>query len=55
MNIFEHRILRIERTAVQMCTRKSTDFASRLKIVGENREEMGSFLVPQDVAHEGFC
>ena len=33
--------MRIESTAaVQRCSRKSTEFASGLKIVGENRVEM---------------
>ena len=40
MNNFEYRILRIEPTAVQRCTRKSIEFASRQKIVGDNRGEM---------------
>ena len=29
MNNFEHRVLRIEPTAVQRCARKSTEFESR--------------------------
>ena len=30
-------------------------FASRLKIVGDNRGKMGISLVTQDAAHKGFC
>ena len=42
MNNFEHMVLRIEpiNTAVQRCTSRSTEFASRQKIVGENRGKM---------------
>ena len=40
INNFEHRVLRIEPTAVHRCARKSTEFASRYKIVGENRGYM---------------
>ena len=38
-NKFEHRVLRIEpiNTAVQRRGSRSTEFASRYKIVGENR------------------
>ena len=56
MNNLEHRVLRIEpisTAAVQRCARKSTEFASRKKIVGENRGEI-MFLVTQDAAHKGF-
>ena len=35
----------IASTAVQRCARKSTEFASGSKIVGENREEMENSLV----------
>ena len=41
--------------AVQRCVRKSTEFASGSKIVGENRGEMESSLVAQDSTHRGFC
>ena len=47
--------LRIESTAVQLCARKSTEFASGSKIVDENRGEMENFLVIQDSTHRGFC
>ena len=49
--------LRIESTnAVQQrCARKSADFASGSKIVGEKRGEMENFLVTQDSKHRGFC
>ena len=47
--------LRIESTAVQRCARKSTEFASGSKIVGENLEEMENSLVTQDSTHRGFC
>ena len=40
--------LRIGSTAVQRCARKSTEFASASKIVGENRGEMENSLVTQD-------
>ena len=46
--------LRIESTAVQKCARKSTEFASGSKTVGENRGEMANSLVTQDSAHKGF-
>ena len=41
--------------AVQRCARKSTEFASGSKIVGENRVEMENSLVTQDSPHRGFC
>ena len=47
--------LRIESTAVQMCARKSTEFASGSKIVGENRGEMENSLLTQDSTNRGFC
>ena len=47
--------LRIESTAVQRCARKSTEFVSGSKIVGENRGEMENSLVTQDSTHRGFC
>ena len=48
--------LRIVSTAaVQRCARKSTEFASGSKIVGENRGEMANSLVTQDSTHRGFC
>ena len=47
--------LRKESTAVQRCARKSTEFGSGSKIVGENRGEMGISLVTQDAALKGFC
>ena len=47
--------LRIESTAVQRCARKSTEFASGSKIVGENRGDMENSLVTQDSTHRGFC
>ena len=48
--------LRIESAAVQKrCARKSTEFASGSKTVGENRGEMEKFLVTQDSTHRGFC
>ena len=41
MNNFEHRVPRIEPTAVvRRCSCTSTEFAWRQKIVGENRGEM---------------
>ena len=57
MNNCEHRVLRIEpiNTAVQRCASRSTEFASRYKIVGDNRGEMGISLVTQDAAHKEFC
>ena len=45
----------LEYTAVQRCARKSTEFSSGSKIVGDNRGEMGISLVTQDSAHKGFC
>ena len=58
MNNFEHRVLRIkpinlcqfrtqglESTAEQRCARKSTEFASGQKNVGENRGETGISLI----------
>ena len=41
----------LESTAGQRCVRKSTEFASGSKIVGDNRGEIGIFLVTQDAAH----
>ena len=55
LNNFEHRVLRIESNDVQRCARKSTEFASGSKIVGENRVEMENSLVTQDSTHRGFC
>ena len=51
VNDFEHSFC-IEATAVRRCARKITEFASRLKIVHEDRGEM--FVVTQDAAHKGF-
>ena len=50
-------VLRIDtiNTAVQRCARKSTEFASRWKIVGDNQGEMGKPLVTQDAAQKEFC
>ena len=45
--------LRIESTAVQRCARKSTEFASGQKIVGDNRGEMENSLFTQDSTHKG--
>ena len=42
--------LRMESTAVQSCTRKSTEFASGSKTVDENRGDMENFLVTQGSA-----
>ena len=48
--------LRIESTAaVQRCARKSTEYASGSKMVGENREEMENSLVTQGSTHRWFC
>ena len=47
--------VRIESTAVQRYARKSAEFASGSKIVGENREEMENSFVTQDSTHRGFC
>ena len=47
--------LQIESTAVQRCARKSTEFASGSKVVGENRGDMENSLVTQDSTHRGFC
>ena len=45
----------IESTAVQRrCARKSTEYASGSKIVGENWGEMENFFVTQDSTHRGF-
>ena len=53
---FGHRVfVRKESTAVQRCARKSTEFASGSKIVGETRGEMESSLVTQDSTYRGFC
>ena len=51
VNDFEHSF-RIEATAVHRCARKITAFASRQKVVRENRGEV--FLVTQDAVHKGF-
>ena len=45
----------LESTAGQRCARKSTEFASGSKTVGDNRGEMRISLVTQDAAHKGFC
>ena len=45
----------LESTAGQRCARKSTEFASGSKIVGENRGEMENSLDTQDSTHRGFC
>ena len=45
----------LESTAGQKCARKSTDFASGSKIVGESRGEMEISLVTKDSTHRGFC
>ena len=56
LNNFEHRIFCAESTtAVQRCARKSTEFASGPKIVGENGGEMENSLVTQVSTHRGFC
>ena len=47
--------LRIESTDVQRCARKSTEFASGSKIVGDSRGEMENSLLTQDSTHRGFC
>ena len=53
---FEHRVFCAESTAaVQRCARKSTEFASGSKIVGENRGEIANSLVTQDSTHRGLC
>ena len=45
----------LKSTAGQKCARKSTEFASGSKIVGDNRGEMEISLVTQDAAHKWFC
>ena len=45
----------LESTAGQRCARKSTEFASGAKVVGDDRGEMGISLVTQDATHKGFC
>ena len=45
----------IESTDVQRWARKSTEFASGSKIVGDNRGEMENSLLTQDSTHRGFC
>ena len=45
----------LESTAGQRCARKSTEFASGSKTVGENRGEVENSLVTQDSTHGGFC
>ena len=45
----------LESTAGQRCARKSTEFASGSKIVGDSRGEMGISLLTQDAAHKEFC
>ena len=55
MNNRTKGFLRIESTAVQRCARKSTEFASRSKIVDENRGDVENFLVTKDSTHRGFC
>ena len=47
--------LHIKSTAVQRCARKSTEFTSGSKIVGESWGEMEVSLVTQDSTHGGFC
>ena len=47
--------LRIESAAVQRYARKSNEFASGSRIVGENRGEMENSLLTQDFTHRGFC
>ena len=44
-----------ECTAVQRYDRKSPEFASGSKIVGENWGEMKNFLVTQDSTYRVFC
>ena len=51
MNNFEHRVLRIDSTVVQMCASQSTEFTSQKKVEGENRGEMGSSFVIQVSTH----
>ena len=47
--------LRIESAAVQRCARKTIEFASGSRIVGDNRGEMENSLLTQDFTHRGFC
>ena len=51
MDNFEHKVLRIESTAVRRFALKSTEIASGSKLVGENR----GALVTQDSTLGGFC
>ena len=52
VNDFGHSFC-IDATDVHRCARRVTAFASRQKIVREDRGEM--FLVTQDAAHKVFC
>ena len=47
----QFRTQSLESTAGQRCARKSTEFASGSKIVGDNRGEIGISLLTRDAAH----
>ena len=51
----QFRTQSLKSTAGQTRARKSTEFSSGSKIVGDNRGEMGISLVTQDATHKGFC
>ena len=56
MNNFEHKALRIELYKGVLLVRiLNLHRDEKSYLVGENRGEMGSFLVTQDSTHRRFC